>query len=114
MFCLKCGRETTDGQVFCAVCQKSMALHPVAPGTAIHLPSRSTASAKRTAPKKRSVPLEEQISNLRRSLRRTRTFALIMLLILAMTAAILLHEVSDLDMPAIGQNYTINTSQDSD
>ena len=113
MYCLKCGRETPDNQVFCTACQKNMAQHPVAPGTAIHLPSRPAVSAKRPAVKKRPVPLEEQILNLRRSLRRTRVFALAMLVILAMTAAILLHEVVDIDAPVIGQNYTIDASQGS-
>ena len=91
-----------------------MADYPVAPGTAIHLPARPLGAAKRPAAKKRSIPLEEQIANLRRSLRRTRVFALVMLVILAMTAAILMYEVSEFDAPAIGQNYTIDINHDSD
>ena len=104
---MKCGRDTTDDHVFCDSCQQNMELHPVAPGTAVHLPNRS-AAAKKPAPRKRAVPLEEQLQNLRRSLRRTRTFALILLVILAMTAVILLREVTTLDAPIIGQNYTID------
>ena len=114
MYCLKCGRETPDNQVFCSACQKNMVRHPVAPDTAIHLPSRPVVVTKRPAAKKRSIPLEEQILNLRRSLRRTRAFALAMLIILAMTAAILLHEVSDTESPIIGQNYTIDANQEPD
>lgn len=109
MYCMKCGRDTVDEHVFCDICQQNMALHPVAPGTAVHLPSRSAVTRK-SSPRKRSVPLEEQLQNLRRSLRRTRTFAVILLVILAMTAVFLLHEITALDAPIIGQNYTIDTN----
>lgn len=91
-----------------------MERHPVAPGTAVYLPNRSAASVKKAAPRKRPVPPEEKIQSLRRSLRRTRFFALILLVILAMTAAVLLHEVTTLDGPAVGQNYTIDINQASD
>ena len=106
---MKCGRDTVDDHVFCDICQQNMERHPIAPGTAVHLPNRS-ATAKKAAPRKRAVPLEEQIQQLRRSLRRTRTFALILLVILAMTAVILFREVTALDTPIIGQNYTIDVS----
>lgn len=91
-----------------------MTLHPVAPGTAIHLPSHSAASAKRAAGKKRSIPMEEQILHLRKSLRRTRIFALVMVLLLSITAAILVLEIAEIGAPVIGQNYTIDADQDSD
>ena len=106
---MKCGRDTVDDHVFCDSCQQNMERHPIAPGTAVHLPHRA-ATPKKAAPRKRAIPLEEQIANLRRSLRRTRTFAVILLVILAMTAAILLREVTTLDAPIIGQNYTIDIS----
>ena len=89
-----------------------MIQYPVAPGTAIHLPNRS--AVKKTAPRKKTVSPEEQILHLRKSLRRSRTFALVMLIVLAMTAAILLHEMTDLEAPVIGQNYTIDTNLSSD
>ena len=107
MYCMKCGRDTMDDHVFCDICLQNMERHPVAPGTAVHLPNRS-AAVKRPVSRKRSVPLEEQLHNLRRSLRRTRTFALILLVILAMTAVFLFHEITALDAPIIGQNYTID------
>lgn len=112
MYCMKCGRSTTGDHVFCDSCQQVMAAYPVAPGTAVHLPHHLP--PKKAAPRKRTIPLEEQIQSLRKSLRRTRTFALILLIVLAMTAAILLHEVTDIEAPVIGQNYTIDTNLSSD
>lgn len=103
---MKCGRDTVDDHVFCDVCLQNMERHPVAPGTAVHLPNRT--AVKKAAPRKRTVPLEEQLQHLRRSLRRTRTFALVLLVILAMTAVFLFHKITALDAPIIGQNYTID------
>ena len=114
MGCLKCGRDTTGDHVFCDNCQQKMAHNPVAPGTAVHLPQRTSSTPKKAAPRKRAVPPEEQILSLRKSLRRARTFALIMVIVLAMTAVILVHQITDGDTPIIGQNYTIDTNLSSD
>ena len=114
MLCLKCGRETTGDHVFCDSCQKKMDSYPVAPGTAVHLPHNTRSTPKKATTRKRGPSPEEQIQNLRRSLRRARTFALVTLIILAMTAAIVLHQAVSNDMPVIGQNYTIDTNLSSD
>lgn len=113
MLCLKCGRETTGDHVFCDSCQKKMDGYPVAPGTAVHLPQRAT-SPKKASPRKRGPSPEEQILSLRRSLRRARTFGAIILIIFAMTAALLFHQAMNSDTPVIGQNYTIDTNLSSD
>ena len=95
--------------MFCESCRENMLLHPVDPGTAIHLPNRT--ARKKTAPKKRPIPPEEQIQNLRRSLRRTRGFALILLLILLLVAGLFVYQVVELDDPIVGQNYTIHLNR---
>lgn len=112
MYCLKCGRDTTDDHVFCDSCQKNMAAYPVAPGTAVHLPHHTP--PKKAAPRKRAVPLEEQVQGLRRSLRRSRIFATILVIILIMTATLILYKLTDIEAPVIGQNYTIDTNLTSD
>ena len=112
MYCMKCGRDTDEDHVFCESCRENMLLHPVDPGTAIHLPNRTV--RKKAAPKKRPIPPEEQIQNLRRSLRRTRGFALILLVILIMTAVIFVHQLTGAEAPLIGQNYTIHIERTSD
>ena len=83
--------------MFCESCRENMLLHPVEPGTAIHLPNRT--ARKKAAPKKRPIPPEEQIQNLRRSLRRARGFALILLVILIMTAVIFVHQLTGAEAP---------------
>lgn len=53
MFCMKCGKEIPEEQVFCEECLADMALHPVKPGTPVLLPVRpAQANAKRGARKK--------------------------------------------------------------
>ena len=108
MYCLKCGRDTVDGHVFCLACQEAMVAHPVKPGTPVNLPQRKASSAKKPTYRKRVIPPDEQIAALRKSLRRTRILAFILAIILLMAGALLVHEFNDLDVPVIGQNYTIH------
>ena len=113
MYCLKCGRDTVDDHVFCVSCQHAMEKHPVKPGTAVNLPKRNGNAAKKPVHRKRTVPLDEQILALRKTLRRTRLLVVILAIVLAMATALLVHEVSEIDLPAIGQNYTIDISPES-
>lgn len=113
MYCLKCGKKTEDEHVFCAACQHTMEKYPIKPGTAVTLPKRdASGTVKRATPRKRTVPLDEQILALRKTLRRTRLLVVVLVVVLAMAAALLVHEVSEIDLPAIGQNYTININPD--
>lgn len=109
MNCLKCGREIVPGQVFCDDCLLSMAKHPVDPGTPVQIPKRSN-SAVRVSPKKRAVPMEEQ---LRDAKKRARTAALLALIGWALAIAMAYPAVNYLmeDHFAPGQNYTSTSSQ---
>ena len=106
MNCMKCGRDTADEHVFCDRCLAVMERYPVKPGTAVHLPKRD--NLKKAAPRKRAVPPEEQIQALRRTLRRSRTFAIVLLIALTLAGLLLLREFADGETPIIGQNYTID------
>jgi len=115
MYCLKCGRDTTDDHVFCDRCQDSMRQHPVKPGTAIHLPSRKPAPAsKKAAPRKRTISPEEQNEQLKRSVRKLRISVLILVVALSLVSVLLVREFASSDAPAIGQNYTIDTNMAAD
>ena len=48
MQCLRCGRETEEGQVFCFLCESVMVKHPGKPNTVVTIPERSVRA--RTAP----------------------------------------------------------------
>lgn len=107
MNCMKCGRETTGEHVFCDRCLATMDCYPVKPGTAIHLPKREEAPRK-PAPRKRTIPPEEQIQTLKRALHRSRLFGIILLVALTLAALLLLREFAGDETPIIGQNYTID------
>ena len=85
MSCMKCGRDTQEGQVFCTSCLEVMAKYPVKPGIAIQLPGRKNAPAPKKAQTKRkqSITPEEQIRKLKKHLKRMILLWLVTLLLLA-------------------------------
>ena len=59
MGCMKCGKETGDGQVFCDSCLEVMAQYPVKPDTVVTLPpARVLSNDKKNARKKELSPKE--------------------------------------------------------
>ena len=66
MYCMKCGRELKEKQVFCPECLAVMADYPIKPGTPILLPTRHSASSTPVkSPKKKARKPEEQVLRLR-------------------------------------------------
>ena len=104
MGCLKCGRETLSGQVFCADCQLEMKKYPVRPGTVVQLPIRKNGSAVKKTLKRRMVPLDEQVRHLKKWVR---TLTILLILVTAIAAALAVPAVNHLmeDHFKIGQNY---------
>ena len=108
MYCMKCGREVDEGQVFCLDCQKEMEKYPVRPGTVVLLPKRAESYfAKKPQPKRRAAPTpEEQVKSLRTRLR----IVTAMLLVSLTLMAVLIYPVAKelLDNPRLrpGQNYS--------
>ena len=106
MGCMKCGRDLEDGQVFCESCLAVMSLDPVKPGTPVNLPPPREESARRSTPRKKTVPLEEQVRRLRK-LNRRLSFLLALLVVLTIflgyfTVQHLMEEEGFLP----GQNYS--------
>ena len=105
MNCMKCGRDITEGNVFCQDCLVEMEKYPVEPGTVVLLPRRKeNPSQKRTVKRHTSSP-EEQLVTLRRRNR------ILFLMLLGCIVAICfmfrptMHYVLDEHVP-IGQNYS--------
>ncbi len=111
MKCLRCGRDTADGRVFCDHCQESMRAYPVRPGTAIQLPRRAdTAPAKKKSRRKRQITPEEHIAILRKSLRQARILLVIAVLALSLAVSMLVYETFQLKDTDIGRNYAVDTT----
>lgn len=112
MYCLKCGRETENEQVFCNACLEIMGKYPVKPGTHINLPKRETAVVQKKSSRRRALKPEEQVIQLKRSLRRTRF--IVVLLILAVVGMGVFNwwhmkklGVKPEEEAPIGQNFTV-------
>ncbi len=91
MACMKCGKKTKDEQVFCPACLTVMESYPVKSDVRIQLPNWQKLDAAKRANRKRIVPPEEQVVQLRRSLRRARAYGLIITLLLCAAGFLLLQ-----------------------
>lgn len=115
MQCLKCGKSAGESQVFCDHCLQAMEAYPVKPGTHVHLPHHESWDApKKQAHRKRALSPEEQILQLRKHLNRTRLCAALLAVVLCLATAMLLYEIITPSTQAIGRNYTIDTTQQTD
>lgn len=105
MHCLKCGRETDEGQVFCQECLLDMGKHPVDPNEVVLLPQRpATPPAKKPA-RRRTVPSEERIIHLKR---RIRLLTVLLLLVTLAASALAYPTVQYFRRYRLrpGQNYS--------
>lgn len=87
MKCLRCGRETTDQNVFCDQCLNAMEHDPVKPGTPVYIPVRKTASEPkkiRRHPKHTPSP-EEQLAGLHHTVRRLSITVAVLVLLLILS-----------------------------
>lgn len=115
MYCLRCGRDTEDHRVFCDLCQLNMEAYPIKPGTAIHLPHRNTAVAvKKKGRRKKTATPEEQVIQLKRSLRWARALVCLLFLLLILAGSALFYGITHWNDSNIGRNYTIDVTQQTD
>lgn len=104
MYCMKCGREIPDGQVFCQDCLAMMATYPIAPGTHVQIPKRP---AKAPEKKVKALPPAVQIHQLKKKLRRMTVAAVALLVIVGALSVLLIQKWEDPqpERPT-GRNFT--------
>ena len=108
MNCVKCGRETTEEQVFCGVCLREMEDYPVKPGTAVLIPKRERETPpKKTKVRRRPVrTLPEQVLHLKKKVLRLRILAAVLLLLCGALCFLVGRLWDGVDIqPLPGQNY---------
>lgn len=116
MNCMKCGRETVEGQVFCNACLEEMEKYPVKPGTLIRLPChREEPALKKNHVRKRNPPSpEEQIKSLKKTVRRLIAAVLLLIALLAVSGYFaVIHLLENNGDFLIGQNYSAMNSSES-
>ena len=105
MYCVKCGRETREEDIFCQDCLLEMDKYPVQPGTVVLLPRRKESSAVKKTPKRHTPSSEEIIADLRHQ----RSVLLLLLVACIIAIALMfkptMHYVLD-EHYEIGQNYS--------
>ena len=110
MGCIKCGKKTKDEQTFCSRCLEVMEAYPVPSDVHVQLPSRPTASGKKSSRKRRAVSAEEKVLVLRRKLRRRNALVVLLTLLLAGTVFLLLwqYNAPEEDAAPNGQNFIVD------
>lgn len=111
MYCMKCGVEIPEKQVFCDHCREEMQKHPVKPGTPVNLPNRKQPAIIKGG-RLLDLQPEEQIAQLRKKLKFTRLVLLTVLLLLAMSIVALFlrkpADIPDISDEPIGRNFTVD------
>lgn len=107
MYCIKCGREVKEPQVFCDECLADMEKYPVKPTITVQIPVRpATPPVKKKQKKQKYTKPEDQIRHLHTQVRWISLALVGTLLAFAMTAALLLRLLDQRDSGyGIGQNY---------
>lgn len=104
MACMKCGKDTQDGWMFCPHCLEVMEAYPVKPDIHIQLPVRNRVAApKKQTRKTRIDPKDAKIAAQRVQIR---WLWVVVITLLLAVAVLLLRSPEILAEDKIGQNYT--------
>ena len=112
MNCVKCGREIGEDQVFCELCLAEMEHYPVKPGTAIHIPTRTTQVETKKQPKRKPLLTPaEQILRLRKKVQGLRIVVTMLLLLCGLLCFLFGRMAMELDFQRLlGQNFRTEQS----
>ena len=116
MYCLRCGREKSEKQVFCDTCLQDMARHPVRQDATVYIPSRKLEDpAKKSARRRKKPPTpEEIILSLQKRVKRLRIVIVILILLISAACAGIYYAWNHDPNFVIGQNYqTVETAGNS-
>lgn len=115
MSCMRCGRNTANGQVFCEQCQESMTRYPVKSDAPIHLPVHKPRDpGAKPVRRKKELSAEEMVPLLQKKIRRLLLALIVTLLALALLLSGFIYTLmkpAPQEQEKIGQNYqTVETA----
>lgn len=111
MQCLKCGKDTENGQVFCSRCLAVMKDYPVKDSVPVHLPQRTSAPAPSKSTRRRKLTTEELYAKAKGRIKRLTITVVILSILFLLVSAALGYAIYCLDaIKDIGQNYTATTT----
>ena len=112
MYCLRCGKDTADKQVFCASCRASMEKYPIKPGTSVQLPKRKAPiPVKKSFRKPKATTAEELVVHMRKAMRFLAVLLALCILLLSIAGGLLLHYWQEAPEAPTGQNYTVVSTE---
>lgn len=110
MYCLKCGNETENDQVFCGHCLEIMESYPVKPGTPARIPYRNLNASAKKQNRRKTPSLEEQVVRLKvvtRTLLAILGAVLILLGIFVWLYLDMIDNVPEIPESSKGTNYQV-------
>ena len=110
MYCMKCGKETENEQVFCKQCLEVMDRYPIKPGTHVHLPHRNEVPVVKKQSRRRGLSAEEQIVHYKVLVRTLVALLGAVSVVLGIFIGLYFQQeapATDEEAP-IGQNYTVD------
>ena len=111
MSCMKCGKEVSEGQVFCQECLEEMEKYPVKPGTAVLLPNRPHQAVVHKRSYRKSRKPEDQISRLRKWNVALCVICCVVMVALILSLLLNLKLMGDQDIHALLGQQNISASQ---
>ena len=108
LYCMKCGKEISEKQVFCDSCLEVMERFPVKPDTRILLPNRTVpAAAKKSPARKKVLPLDERFAKAKKAIQWLSLALVISIIALCLSITLLADTIgAEKSNHAIGQNYS--------
>ena len=108
MNCVKCGKDTTENNVFCPECLAQMADYPVKPGTPVQIPIHNP--VRRPSTRKFRAPEPEVVIRRQKKIIRLLAVGVTVLFIAwALTTAMVVRMLLEEEGTPIGQNFGFTT-----
>ena len=104
MYCMKCGREVEDGQVFCPECLDLMKLEPIPIRSSVKIPRQPLKSNKTRRP---AIHYEEEVRRLEKSNERLWIWVILLAMSAVLLAMAIYHKEVVQVVEELGKNYSI-------
>ena len=104
VYCMKCGREVAEEQVFCPDCLAQMEQEPIALRAPVKIPRQPPRTNR---PRRPAIHYEEEVHRLEKSNEALRAWVLLLVMATILLAMAVYHkEVVDV-VEELGKNYSI-------
>ena len=108
MYCMKCGREVENGQVFCPDCLVQMELEPIPIRAAVKIPRQPSNNSRTRRP---AIHYEEEVRRLEKANERMRIWVILLSMAAILLAMAVYHKEVARVVEDLGKNYSIVETQ---